>query len=268
MKNLLVIFAVLFLLSGCFQLERVITVKKDGSGTIKETTLISVQMMQQMGQSMGSQSGGEMDESSYHDVKKLKADAVKMGTNVKYVSSKALKKDGKVGYEAIYAFDDVSKLSLETNPAGSMMSTPGMKSSDSSDNFKFIFKKGKTSELTIKLPEDEAAEAEAMEVEEAEVDPKMMEMMKTMYAGMKIAVKIKFDGKIEKSNATYKDGSTITLLEMDFDKMMANESFMKKLASSSKGQSDKSMKKTWEKYSKEVPGFKAEFQEEIFVKFK
>ncbi len=267
MKNLLIIFAVLFLLSGCFQLERVITVKKDGSGSIKETTLMSVQMMQQMGQSYGSKPGEEMDESSYHNVEKLKADAAKMGTNVKYVSSKALKKDGKVGYEAVYAFDDVSKLSLETNPAGSMMSTPGMSSSESSDNFQFIFKKGKTSELTIKFPEDEA-EGEAMEIEEAEVDPKMMEMMKTMYAGMKIAVKIKFDGKIEKTNATYKDGSTITIMEMDFDKMMTNESFMKNLASNTKGQSDKNMKKTWEKFSKEVPGFKAEFQDEVSVKFK
>ncbi|MCK4312432.1 MAG: hypothetical protein KAW88_06835, partial [Candidatus Cloacimonetes bacterium] len=58
-KLLVLLLTVLFLLSGCFQVEKVITVKKDGSGTIKETTLISMQMIQQMGQGFGSKSGGE-----------------------------------------------------------------------------------------------------------------------------------------------------------------------------------------------------------------
>ncbi|MCK4655228.1 MAG: hypothetical protein KAU01_12370 [Candidatus Cloacimonetes bacterium] len=266
MRNLILILSVLFLLSGCFQVEKVITVKKDGSGTIEETTLMSKQMMQQMGQSFGSKSGGEIDEASFHDVEKLKAEATKMGANVRYVSSKALDKDGKVGYKAIYAFDNINDLIIESNPAGSMMSTPGS-GSGSTDNIQFNLKKGKTSELIIKFPEEKAAQGEAMEIEEAEVDPQTMQMMKAMYTGMKISMKIKFDGKIEKTNATYRKGSVITIMEMDFDKMMNNEKFMKALASG-QGKSDKSMKKTFEKISKEAPGFKAEFLEEVFVKFK
>ncbi len=264
-KLLVLLLTVLFLLSGCFQVEKVITVKKDGSGTIKETTLISMQMIQQMGQGFGSKSGGEIDEASYYDVEKLKAEATKMGGNVKYVSSKALDKAGKVGYEAIYAFDNINDLIIESNPAGSMMSISG--SSGSSDVLQFIFKKGKTSELIIKFPKEKSAQGEAMEIEEAEVDAETMEMMKAIYTGMKILLKIKFDGKIEKTNATHRKGSVITIMEMDFDKMMKNEKFMKTLASG-KGKSDKSMKKTFEKISKKVPGFKIEFQEEVFVRFK
>ncbi|MDA3814199.1 MAG: hypothetical protein PF570_08105, partial [Candidatus Cloacimonetes bacterium] len=84
---------ILLFISGCFQVERVINVKKDGSGTIEETVLMSQDFINQMKQMATSFGGGDIEEnreeSAYHNVDDLKKEASKMGEGVKYVSSKA-----------------------------------------------------------------------------------------------------------------------------------------------------------------------------------
>ena len=114
MRNLILISAVLFLLSGCFQVHRTITVKKDGSGTIEEKFLVTTEM----GENMGGM--------NLNDVEKLKADAITFGENVSYVSSKEIEENGLKGYKAVYAFDDIIKLTLETNLAAKAMQGTGM----------------------------------------------------------------------------------------------------------------------------------------------
>ena len=140
------IFLLLFL-SSCFQIERVINVNKDGSGTIEETVLMSQDYIDQMKQMATSFGGGEIeenrDESEHNNIDVLKTDknifvggiksiddlkkqALKMGEGVEYVSSKPLERDGKTGYIVIYSFHDITKIKINENPADNMMSSSGM----------------------------------------------------------------------------------------------------------------------------------------------
>ncbi len=266
------IFLLLFL-SGCFQIERVINVNKDGSGTIEETVLMSQEFINQMKQMAASFGGGEIeeneDESEYHDVDDLKKDALKMGEGVKYVSSKPMEKDGKLGYFVIYSFDDITKIKIDENPADNMMGSTGM--GEEKEDMHFKFKKGKTSELTIIFPqvddEQDINEEEFEYVEEVEevssVSDEDTKMMKAMYDGMKISVKVIVDGKIVDTNATHKDGNVITLSEMDFDVIMNNEEAFQAL-SGSKEATDEEMKKSMQEFK----GFKADMNEEVVIKFK
>lgn len=263
------IFLLLFL-SGCFQVERVIHVNKNGSGTIEETVLMSQDFIDQMKQMAKGFGGGKIeenkDESSYHDLEALKRDASKMGENVKYVSSKPIKKDGKLGHYVLYRFNDITNIKIDENPADNMINSSGM--GGDKEDMHFKFKKGKTAELTIIFPQDEEDEYEKMEYEEesdenAVVSDKDIEMMKAMYAGMKISVKVVVDGKIVYTNATHKDGNTVTLSEMDFDIIMGNEKAFQTLAGS-KNASDEEMKMSMRKYS----GFKADMNKEVIIKFK
>ena len=48
----------------------------------------------------------------------------------------------------------------------------------------------------------------------------MAEQMKKIFQGMKIALSVTVDGKILETNAAYRDGSKITLMEVDFGKLM------------------------------------------------
>ncbi len=261
----------LFLLSGCFQIERVFKVNKNGSGTIEETVLMSQEFIDQMKQMATSFGGGEIEEtdeeSSYHDVDELKKEAEKMGEGVKYVSSKPLKKDGKLGYFVIYSFEDITKVIVDENPADNMMSSPGMV--EEKKDLQFKFNKGKTSELTIIFPEEEEDEEyeETEEYEESEevssVSDKDMNMMKAMYKGMKISVKVIVDGKIVKSNATHQKGNEVTLSEIDFDTILENEEAFKAF-SDQKDSTDEDMKESMKKFK----GFKADMNEEVVIKFK
>ena len=264
------IFLLLFL-SGCFQIERVINVNKDGSGTIEETVLMSQDFINQMKQMATSFGGGEIEEnkdaSAYHNVDDLKKQALKMGEGVKYVSSKPLESDGKLGHFVIYSFKNITKIKVDENPADNMMSSSGM--GKDKEDMSFKFKKGKTSELTIIFPQEDAEDDyEDIKYEEkpesnSTVSDQDIKMMKAMYTGMKISVKVVVDGKIIYTNATHKNGNVVTLTEMDFDVIMKNEKAFKALTGNNNS-TDEEMKKSMQKFK----GFKADMNEEVVIKFK
>lgn len=52
-KFIIIGIIALVLLSGCFQVKRIIKINKDGSGTIEETVLITQQFIDQMKQMTG-----------------------------------------------------------------------------------------------------------------------------------------------------------------------------------------------------------------------
>lgn len=255
MRNLILISAVLFLLSGCFQVHRTIIVKKDGSGTIEEKFLVTTEM----GENMGGM--------NLNDVEKLKADAVTFGENVSYISSKEIEENGLKGYMAVYAFDDITKLTLETNLAAKAMQGTGMPTDK--EYITFDFNKGKTSQLSIILPTEKQEPAgeeymeETSEILSEEDQQQAIDMVKAMYVGMKLSFNIKFDGKISNSNATYVDGNVVTISEMDFDEMMTNDEYLK-IFSSSDNVSEKEMKDKMQN----APGFKNEMNEKVTVEFK
>jgi hypothetical protein len=254
-KSLILMLSIAVLLSGCFQVHRTITVKKDGSGTIEEKFLVTTEM----GENMGGM--------NLNDVEKLKADAVTFGENVSYVSSKEIEENGLKGYMAVYTFDDITKLALETNLAAKAMQGTGMPAEK--EYITFDFNKGKTSQLSIILPpikeesESEEYMEEAGEPLSEEDQQQAIDMVKAMYKGMKLSFNIKFDGRITNSNATYKDGNVVTISEMDFDEMMTNEEYLK-IFSSSDNVNEKEMKDKMQN----APGFKNEMNEKVTVEFK
>ncbi|MDP8267191.1 MAG: hypothetical protein P9L97_00560 [Candidatus Tenebribacter davisii] len=259
-KLIIIGISLLLLLSGCFQIDRLVRVNKDGSGTIEETVLMSQEFIDQISKMSGSKSEKESDEFAYHNPDNLKKEASEMGEGVKYVSSKAMKKDGRLGYFVTYSFEDVTKIRMDENPADNMMSTSGM--GKDKEKMSFGFKKGKTAELTIKFPAKEEPE-EKISREKTKVSDEDIKMMKAMYNGMKISVKVEVDGKIVKTNATWKDKNVITLSEMDFDVIMKDEKVFQKLSDSQK-MSDKDMKRSMQKFK----GFKTDMNREVMVKFK
>jgi hypothetical protein len=59
----------------------------------------------------------------------------------------------------------------------------------------------------------------------------MMQMVKTMFQGFKIAIDLEVDGKIVKTNADYVNGSRVTLLELDMAGLFEDEAKLKALQS-------------------------------------
>jgi hypothetical protein len=216
---------------GCIQGQRVIRVNADGSGTIEDTVTLGEQARDML------TSMAEMDKSTPAEKKakkdaKLKSLAEAMGPGVKLASYAPSANNGPE--KVTYAFADISKLKVDAMPD----STENDSKSESKDPLSFRFeKKGGSSVLTVlgAGPKPGAKKAEAPSKETGEAAAKMqaqaMGMMKTMMKGMKMTTVVEVNGKIVKTNAANVAGPRVTLLDLDFDQIVADEANFKKFAS-------------------------------------
>ena len=213
-------------LSGCINSAALVTVKPDGSGTIEQTILVNLAavkgLMAGMGAGQTKEPGGVLSEEGF------KRAAERMG--VRPVSLTPMKQGGFEGAKAVFAFDDISKVRVDQGP---QIGPAAASSADSPIRFG-LKRQGGSSILTINVDEKAAASA-TEKVQEAPsldtVDPQMMQMIKTMFEGLRIAIDLQVEGKIIKTNADYVNGSRITLLELDAAGIFQDEAKLKGLQS-------------------------------------
>lgn len=249
------------LFTGCLDMETIVHVKSDGSGTVEQTFLMQKDILQMI-QSMNPE--GEED-FSLLDREELRENAEGMGEGVEFVSADPYERDEFTGYKAIYSFTDVSNLRINQNPGANMPDT-GMEEDEAvREMITFSFNKGNPSTLVISLPRTEESKTEPEEGTEdaGEMpDTSEMESMMKMYEKMKISMRVELDGKIRKTNATHRDGSTVTLMEMDFGKIFSDEKTFKKLA-----RTNPDTLEDLKEIVDEVPGIKVEMNEKVEVAF-
>lgn len=262
--NAVSVLVVSMLLSSCFEMSSIVTVNKDGSGTVEETTLVSAQIKAMMG-SLGDASkkdgsSGQMKMDILPTKEKAALKAAKMGEGVTLKSQEEIKSpDGREGVKVVYVFTDIRKLKYE----------PGdMK--DKSEGGKGAITFGYESDiLTINLPKMDKPSEELKEKAKAQM-PKdieaQMTMMKPMFAGMRMSFKLKAGSGVASTDASHVDGDTITLMEMNFDKLLEKPEGMKKFAEMSE-RKDMSPSEAAEAF-KGLDGIKIETKEKVTVKLK
>jgi hypothetical protein len=289
-----IIIAILF--AGCFQSEIVVSVKPDGSGTVTETMLMSKAMVEQMKQMTEGFAKGFSDAASdaakdsdpnakvtkpepsaapkgfdLLDEKKLKEAAAKMGTGVTFVSAKKLSTDKGEGYVATYAFTDINQLRIDENRSDAMPNPGGPggqpKKEEKSEPITFQFKKGKVAELIVKNPAPDATPGKQKADKPAEADAPggeemAMMMMQQMFKDMKLTVAVEVVGKVVKTNAEHVAGNRATLMEMEFNKLMANPAKFKELSKAN----PKTIEET-KALVKGVEGIKVESKPSVSIQF-
>ena len=259
--------AMAFVLASCFEFETEITVNKDGSGTITEETVFGEQMigMLEMAAAQGGGGAGKNPLADLKDETKAKAKAAAYGEGVTFDKIEEVKRNGGKGIRITYKFTDINKVTF--NPSGALGDmAPGSKAVErvKEEEARFQFADGK---LTIILPDlDEGPESG----EEAsgggnDLDPNNPEtaMMLEMFRGMKVSAKVTVAPEIAETNATHRDGNTVTLFEMNFDEIMKNPDGMKSLQKLDM----KDRAKAADALTK-VKGVKAETKEKVTISIK
>jgi len=219
---------------------------------------------------MGAQPGGTSEGFEILDENELRKSASKMGQGVTYVSSKKIATDDAEGYRATFAFSDINKVRLDTSPSDKTPSPSGMGAADKDEEAvaTFRFDQGPPAVLRVMLPEeltsDNLQPPELPDILPAD-DPQMATManeMKEMFKDMKVNIVLEVEGTIVSTNATHREGSKITLMEVDFGKLMENEEALKKVNQLEPKNADEARK-----LLKDIPGIKVEFNPELRVEF-
>jgi hypothetical protein len=158
---------------------------------------------------------------------------------VRFVSGEPFKTAQMEGYRARFAFDDVRKVRMKMNDsaAGIPQASTDAKTSEPPFNFEFE-QRGSSSILTIVMPDKGPGDAGLNPMSGLGMggDPsnpaanqQAIQMMKAMMAGMFVDITLNVDGRIIKTNAPFVKGSDVTLLQLDFDKLLADETALQKL---------------------------------------
>jgi hypothetical protein len=229
-------------LPGCFQSETTIHLNKDGSGTLVEETKLSGQMLAMMDQMAAGFGGGAAKEdptAKMFSEDKAKDRAATLGEGVTFEKSEAVTANGAKGARVTYKFKDINTLKVTTSDgmknASPMGGMPGAPAAKKGEPIRFQYADGK---LVVKMPVDQAAKEAAGEAaadspadaaEMPDMNSPEAAAMKEMFADMKMSLKLVVEPGIAETDATHKEGNTITLVEMEMGKLMENADEFKKL---------------------------------------
>ena len=253
-------------LMGCIETTTLIRVNRDGSGTIENTVIISKSFMELIS-SMGGESESAGEEIDFLDEEELKEKALNIGQGVNLISAENVRSDKGSGYKAVYAFKDIKKIRINQNPGENIPSpSAGGSEEDSVEEYiLFDFKKGDPTTLTILKPM-ELSEPEEEKVEEQapmDEDPAMLDMLRTLYQDMKIGIAVEVQGTIVETNANYREGSRVTIMEMDFGKLLEDENTFKELVTAQPNTLEAS-----KELLKDKPGIKVELEDQLIIRFR
>jgi hypothetical protein len=291
------LWPVIFLF-GCIQDHTVVYVKTDGSGTIEETVLMANTMFDVMKSLEAGLKGlnKEAKDPSDNDtpngdrkpekeVKKIVDDLIaemskdaekkttQFGSQVKLVSVTPVKTDSANGYKAVYEFQDIGQVRINQHPGENADKRAERGTPANGEEFiYFTFTKGSPAKLVVAFPNSQNDVGKEQEVtknneplekkDDKETEEATIEMMKTLFKDMKLSIKLQFDGVIVKTNAAYREGSTITLMDMDFVKIAGNVALLKQM-SAAKPNSIEEMKPLL----KSIPGLKIEYNNPVIVEY-
>jgi hypothetical protein len=264
-KFLLFLFSIPFF-TGCLEVNTTIHLNKDGSGTLEESVLMSSQVVQMISAFATSFDSTSADTSKFSLFKEdeLIADTAKYGSGVKYLSGKEVKEDGKEGYRVLYSFSNINNLEINQNP-NSKLDMEGVEFQEDTANefLHFNFSPGEPSLLTIKLPsmKDQEVTNEAPAQDTLANTEGMDELLKLM-KDMRIALILDVNGNITKTNASFVNGSQVTLFDINFNELLDNPEKLKMF----KQQNPKNLEEI-KKIVENLPGIKVELNNLVNISF-
>jgi hypothetical protein len=260
--------AVALLCTGCLSVETTVRVNADGGGTVHQVFMMNrefLQMMKEFG-SMGQSSDDEADADDELDLiqeDELRRAAEEMGEGVRFLSAVPLSTDAQQGYEAVYAFENIEELRVNQNPSEKVPGDAPAGPEEAQEFVTFQLQRGNPNVLTVHFPQDETEVDARRDEAPEELDPSMAMMMRDFYENMRISLLLEVNGIIVSTDATYRSQNVITLLDMDFGKIVEDEERFMRLA-----QSRADTLEELKLLVQDVPGLKLEMQERIVVRYR
>ena len=215
------------LVSGaCFQMTTVLKVSGDGSGTIDHRMIYSTQALAQLRQfaAFGRGRGAALDPLSEDQFRSM---AASMGPGVTYVKSDPISTPTGQGRDATFSFTDVSHLQISTQPAapgGVAISAGGLSTTSEAITFSMTHDTAGTSVLHIHVPEPNFLDALGSPAAANQIGT-----VKTMLAGAHVLLIAEPAGTLVRTSSPFVSGGRVTLLEVDLDEVLKDETLLPRL---------------------------------------
>ncbi|HKB13998.1 MAG TPA: hypothetical protein VKD69_25210 [Vicinamibacterales bacterium] len=212
---------------GCFQMTTVLKISGDGSGTINHRMIYSTQALAQLRQfaAFGGRGGGApLDPLSEDQFRNM---AASIGPGVTYVSSELVTTPNGQGRDATFAFSDVSKLQISTQPAAPgniAIAAGGLTTTSESITFSLTREPAGTTMLHIHVPEPNFLDALGSPAAANQIG-----MVKTLLAGAKVLLMAEPSGTLVRTSSPFVAGDRVTLLEVDLDEVLKDETLLPRL---------------------------------------
>lgn len=215
-------------ISGCFQDEKVVKLKPDGSGTIEQTVVLGKIAMQQLRQMLaGNTTVAQAAPVDLLEEAKLKEGASQWGEGITLVSAREITTPIGQGYKATYAFTDINQLKLNLNPGAALPPTSRLRPKDDGkkqEPVTFRFQKGTPATLTIVAPPSGVS----IKQDESEVPPEVLTQMMRFLEDMKVSCVLEVSGKIQETSAQHHDTRRLTLFRLDMNNLIAAPDTLRK----------------------------------------
>jgi hypothetical protein len=255
--RLLILLTVALSSSACFQMTTVLKVKADGSGTIEHRMLYTNAALAQLKQfaALGGGRGQGADPLSEQQAKDLVSS---IGPGVSYVSSTPITTPGGKGREAIYAFTDVTQLRISTQPAapaGISVRGQGFSTEGGSVTFSITHEANGNAIVHVIVPEPDFLNALGTPQAASQLG-----MIKTLLAGAKVLLAVEPAGAVVRTSSPYIEGQRVTLLEIDLDEVMKDETIIPRLQAAKSQDEAKAVIKS-------AAGLKINLDRDITVEF-
>jgi hypothetical protein len=246
-------------LTGCITFLTEINVRGDGGGTMVQTITMNPGQIKESVESAAKQMGATMSELKEETKDKpapapaadpgeesdFKDKAVDLGQGVTFVSAEKIDTKTAAGVRVTYAFKDINLLAVNPKPEAAMGVAGAGASSKDALKFKFSQMPNGNAVLTVVLPgagpeapkeqtatppsaaSQEGQAAAPPEVSPGEPDLEMSMMAMQMFKGLRMGLAVTVEGKVVKTNSPYVEGPKVTLLDIDFDRLLADKEAFK-----------------------------------------
>ncbi|HEY2941812.1 MAG TPA: hypothetical protein VGN09_05200 [Vicinamibacteria bacterium] len=267
--------ALLLITAGCLSSTTLIKVRPDGGGTLVETVTMSPERFNQIaGMRAMLPAGSQGATSEPFSEAEARAKAGRLGQGVSFVASEKIETPRARGLKATYAFTDVTKLRVNEKPSAPAGAASGpARGGDVPEDVAFRFAKqpGGTALLTVVFPKartpaarpvPSAAPAPLAGPMPAGAGPQQASMIREMFKGLKIDMAVEVEGRLVKTSSPFVDGAVVTLFDLDFDTLLANDAVFKQL----QGPVNNSVEEA-KKLARNTPGVKVNPDSEVTIEF-
>ncbi|CAN5532005.1 hypothetical protein BH23BAC4_BH23BAC4_03320 [soil metagenome] len=214
--RLFLLLALSVAVTACGNVSTVVSVDRDGSGTITDTVLFSTTALDMMRSFTPDTVDVDPAMMSAEDAAQR---AESLGAGVRLVSVEAIVGDGSEGYRAVFAFSDIRTLEIGLTSAFGAEASQGV---PQEEPMTFDFEPA-SGMLSVHVPRSEPAEeTERRDPEEVRAELARMAPMIQAFGEIGVAVSLEFPGGIAETDAQFVSGTRVTLAELSLTQLLTN----------------------------------------------